>query len=986
MTFGSTCSPSCAQAAKNSNADDFQERYPEAAYVITNQHYVDDCVESFDNTATAIKVINEVISIHERGGFHIRNFISNSNTLLRGLPSDRVLTSEVKLFNGKDDQTEKVLGVYWNTNTDTIGYMVNMNKLEAEVLQNLRRPTWREVMAFVLSVYDPLGLIAHITIQGKTILQEVHKTTTNWDEEIPHTRLPAWNSWLEKLKQAENISIPRYVQVDNAVHTELHVFVDASELAYSACVYIKSVGTSTKISLLTAKSRVAPIKALSIPRLELQAAVLGTRLLDTVKRELRISINRSVLWSDSQTVLSWIQSNHRDYKVFVAHRVGEILSSTTTDQWRYVPTKLNPADAATKPSSGNTNWLSGPQFLNDPEKMWPQQMTRKRTNEEIRNFILLHTNPVTHWFFRENYYSSWWRLLSHLCILNRVAEKYWFKKLGRPLPSSWITVEDRTSVENALYRKAQWDSFPDEMACLLRGRLIPQTSKLAPLMPYLDDYGVIRSRSRLVYGSELLETMRKPIILPPTHRITQLLVRDAHERYHHTAFNVVMGVLQERYHITRLRGVLNNVLKKCQQCANQRAQPQAPEMAPLPDSRITPHLPTFTHCGVDYFGPYEVAIRRKSIEKRWGVIFTCLASRAVHIEMVEKLDSDCFIRCFQDFTSRRGQVTHLYSDNGTNFVGAEKEMKIQLDKINVKLGPLEAAKLKIKWTFNPPNAPHFGGAWERLIGIIKNALKHMLTYWVNRPSPEVLRSALIRAEFILNSRPLTDIPINETEEGPLTPFHFLLGRPGESTPPYDIEPSPYTAKTYVKIQQAAKYFWDRWKNEYLPTQIKRSKWTKDVIPLKVDDIVVTALDNKITGRWLKGRVTEVFTGKDNRVRSVKINTIQGDFTRPVVKVAKLDLEPKDLDAQESTDDLALKERLRIKDRRTIPEPTAHASNTRRVSKRQQILADASVNFGKRRSLDIDRIQELARKVNVTTKKRRKTGTFIPIKPKIQKKL
>uniref|UniRef100_A0A182X1M1 Uncharacterized protein n=1 Tax=Anopheles quadriannulatus TaxID=34691 RepID=A0A182X1M1_ANOQN len=448
--------------------------------------------------------------------------------------------------------------------------------------------------------------------------------------------------------------------------------------------------------------------------------------------------------------------------------------------------------------------------------------------------------------------------------------------------------EDVEHAKYALLRKAQWEGFPDEMEALTRGQEISSKSSIKTLLPYLDQHNLLRSRSRLENATALPKSARSPILLPQKPRIVKLLVRNYHEKYHHQADNVVIGTLRQTYWIVQLRNVLKAVKGCCQRCILNTATPQTPLMAPLPSFRTHPHNPPFLHSGVDYFGPLDVTVKR-SIEKRWGAIFTCMSTRAVHIELAEKLDVDSFLICLKNFTNRRGKITHLYSDNGTNFIGADRLMKKLVEEIGERMGREAALRHQIEWKFNPPSAPHFGGSWERLIQIVKKALHHMATEWKTRhPYPETLRAALIEIEAMINSRPLTHIPLSNEEDEVLTPFHFLIGRGVESLPPDSLDTSYVSRQQFKVAQHNAKVFWDRWKKEYLPTLIKRNKWTNKAEPVKVGDVVVLTNDNAPAGQWLKGKVLEVHPAADGQVRVVSVKTATGILKRPAVKVAVVD--------------------------------------------------------------------------------------------------
>lgn len=216
MTYGSTYSPSCKQAVKNFNASKFSDKYPKAAMAIVEQHYVDDYLDSFDTEQEASQISKQVIEIHDTAGFCIRSFISNSEAVIQSLPKDLGTNVSLKQFSEKDSVFEKVPRVYWNTSNNSISYTINMNKLSAEVLRGEHLPTKREILAFVMSIYNPLGLISNTTIHGKILLQKLHKKTQDWDHRMPERLGTEWSYWLELVKQTENMSIPRRISIPDA--------------------------------------------------------------------------------------------------------------------------------------------------------------------------------------------------------------------------------------------------------------------------------------------------------------------------------------------------------------------------------------------------------------------------------------------------------------------------------------------------------------------------------------------------------------------------------------------------------------------------------------------------------------------------------------------------------------------------------------------------------------------------------------------------
>ena len=273
-------------------------------------------------------------------------------------------------------------------------------------------------------------------------------------------------------------------------------------------------------------------------------------------------------------------------------------------------------------------------------------------------------------------------------------------------------------------------------------------------------------------------------------------------------------------------------------------------------------------------------------EKRWGILFTCLTVRAIHIELASSLNTSSAIMGIQRLAARRGVPLHIYSDNGTNFRGASKELKDAVLNLDTeKLSEFSLTK-QIECHFNPPDAPHMGGAWERMIRSVKTALKTIL--FDQAPSEEVLYTTLCEIEHSVNSRPLTHVSLDPRDKDALTPNHFLIG-----TSSGEVKLGKYdskflcTRKQYRIAQHFADCFWKRWISEYLPNLIPRKIWTGKEPPLQNGDIVLIVDLDSPRNVWKKGSVTKLFTGKDGEVRVANVHTPTGDFLRPTRKLIRL---------------------------------------------------------------------------------------------------
>ncbi|XP_070075749.1 uncharacterized protein [Drosophila takahashii] len=349
MTFGASCSPSCAQFVKNRNASEFEKQYPSAVKCILENHYVDDMLDIVDTEEEASNLARTVHHILSQAGFHKRNWVSNSRTVLEALGQEK--GAMVQLDENADKCSENVLGMWWDTKEDMIRYRVSPRYKQGEVLQGKRRPTKREFLSMMMSIYDPLGLISFFVMYAKTMFQEIWRSGCQWDDPILEAEWIKWKRWIHHIPNIEELCIHRcYMPKQLSGHqVDMHTFVDASESGFAAVCYLRiKFGPTIHCCLLGSKTKVAPLRLVSIPRLELMGATLGARLAYEVEMSLTMQICKRIFWTDSRTVLSWLRSDQRKYKQFVVFRVGEILDTTKQEDWRWVPTSQNVADEATK--------------------------------------------------------------------------------------------------------------------------------------------------------------------------------------------------------------------------------------------------------------------------------------------------------------------------------------------------------------------------------------------------------------------------------------------------------------------------------------------------------------------------------------------------------------------------------------------------------------------------------------------------------------
>ncbi|XP_062703593.1 uncharacterized protein LOC134286045 [Aedes albopictus] len=620
MTFGACCSPSCAQYVKNVNAERHSQDYPDAAQAITKRHYVDDMLVSVETEQEAIQLASEVKLVHGNGGFEIRNWVSNSSQVLEALQGDNV--TEKNLDLSSELATEKVLGMWWCTSTDTFTFKICRNRYDEGLLSGQRCPTKREILRVLMTIFDPLGLVAHFLMFLKILLQEVWRSGVQWDEPIQDVAFEKWKQWLQILPQVEQTSIPRcfriHTSLDGSYDMQLHVFVDASENGFAAGAYLRfHKNDVVECTLVAAKTRVAPLKFKSIPKLELQAAVIGTRLAKMISESLTIPISSRIFWSDSRDVIYWINSDHRRYSQFVAFRVSEILETTEINDWRWVPTKHNVADDATKwvgwpDLSPDSRWFKGPDFLWRASSDWPRApFNVSSTITELRPNLLAHFK-VPEPIINVGDFSSWKRLLRVTTFVFRFPANCRRKLQKLPTVTSPLATVELVEAEAYLQRLAQIDSFREEIAILRKAQEsqneqttpLPPKSVLYQLSPFLDARGVLRMRGRTRMCQYTTEDSKHPVVLPRDHHITTLIIAYYHEKYHHCNHETVINELRQKYCISRLRVCYGKIRRRCQRCKNESAIPRPPIMAELPPARLAAFTRPFTHVGIDYFGPF----------------------------------------------------------------------------------------------------------------------------------------------------------------------------------------------------------------------------------------------------------------------------------------------------------------------------------------------------------------------------------------------
>jgi hypothetical protein len=450
----------------------------------------------------------------------------------------------------------------------------------------------------------------------------------------------------------------------------------------------------------------------------------------------------------------------------------------------------------------------------------------------------------------------------------------------------------RKQAENLIIRSVQYEAFADEIELITKQKALPKGS-LTKLNPIIEESGILRVGGRLS-RADLSDKERHPVVLPGSHHVTALLVKLCHQQTKHQGRHFTRGRIRAAgYWTIGEKRLVNRVIHECVSCRKLRGKLAYQNMADLPSERLTP-APPFTYVGLDVFGPWQVVTRRTrggvAKNKRWAVIFTCLTVRAVHIEIIEAMDTSSFLNALRRFLALRGSVSQFRSDCGTNFVGAQTDLATALQEMKNEQISSYLARQECEWLFNPQHASHAGGIWERVIGMTRKILDAMLHELPTKQlTHEVLTTLMAEVSAIMNSRPL--VPVSTDTEAPeiLSPSMILTQNPSPlPPPPGKFTPKDLHAAQWRQVQYLANVFWARWKREFLPLLQVRRKWTQDQPNLRIGDLVFLKDKEIARNEWPIAMVTKVFPSEDGKVRKIEVTTAREGskrcYDRPVTEV------------------------------------------------------------------------------------------------------
>ncbi|XP_047994669.1 uncharacterized protein LOC125232886 [Leguminivora glycinivorella] len=874
VTYGTASAPYLSTRCLLQLAQDSLDKQTHDA--ISKDFYVDDFLSGSQSIADTVSLCQKVIDTLRSAKFNLRKWQSNNENILKQINNNE--TSLNHTVNLSEKELSKTLGINWHSALDTLTFKINITVPSVV--------TKRTILSAIAQVFDPLGLVTPCIVEAKILMQKLWVDKINWDQPLSGRLLTAWNNFAKTLPSLNGVNIPRWILGDSATLIEFHVFTDASEKAYGACLYVRSVAGdgSVCVRLLASKSKIAPIKATTIPRLELCAALLGVRLCAKVLESLTLKPERCTFWCDSMIVLGWLKSSPALLRPFVKNRISEIQDSFQAECWRYVPSKDNSADLVSRGLNAeliqtSSLWWSGPSFLSFDPSQWPtapgseSEIPLPETITQNKSFVITSHNSddaniIQTLINNRSDYAKIQRVIAYIQRFTYNCRNTSNKRQG------YLTTSELSAASTLILRVSQQTAFPEDYELLKLGKELPKQSRLKSLSPFYDA-GLIRVGGRLLnsfydYG------VKHPIIVCCKQPIIKILVRMLHLRALHAGPQLLMSILRQNYWTLGGRNLVKQTVRKCIRCIRLKAETIQPVMGNLPKERLHLEFP-FIETGTDYAGPILIADRKGRgcrLIKAYICIFVCLATRALHLELVSDLTKEAFIAALDRFTARRGKPRTIFSDNGTTFVGAANELAHVLNQDLAKDRVAEG----INFSFIPAYTPHFGGLWESAVKSVKHHLRRVLG--LTHLTFEEMTTCLSQVEAILNSRPLTPLSDDPSDLAPLTPSHFLIGRSLTSVPHRQVSSQNISSlQRFHRIEVLRQHFWNRFSTEYIVNLQQRTKWRSSRGRLEVGTMVVVKENNQPPLMWLMGRIVNVLPGKDGVARVADIKTKKGIIRR-----------------------------------------------------------------------------------------------------------
>lgn len=903
VIYGLTSSLHAAVRTMIQCAKQYEAQYPHAAEIIQKCFYVDDASFGEETEARLKTLCKEVEWVLKQGGFELSKWASNSREVESYMRAD--ISEDVEL--GKAVDLTKVLGLRWLKKSDEIAIIVKQPT--GKVTDSKRK-----ILSEIAKLFDPNGFVAPVVVVAKMLMRDIWcEKNLPWDKGVPEAIGKRWVEFVSSLNGLSEYRIPRWLSTDKQSTIQLHGFCDASGKALGATIYVRVCKANKEIisTLLVAKSRVAKLNESTIPRMELQSALLCSKLMSQAAAACEYTSVQKYLWSDSTIALSWIKRSPLQLKTFVANRVQAIHEYTQGSTWSHVATTDNPADLVSRgmkvPDFVKSDlWKHGPNWLSKPQAEWPYsklvitsdiqaEITRETKTRNTTIFAVMILSVQDQ--FRELWHrsNSWRKILRMTAYVFR-----FFTNVRMKNRQGWIRGEPKPAeLKDAIIfwvKYAQLRAYKKELEALKqKDQCAYLKSKIIALQPFIDEIGILRIGGRIDKANVDL-AKKHPIIVPPKSRLSYLIINQAHQETMHGSIQIMMAYIRRLYWIPALRSECRKITSQCAKCVRYNKKVAQQIMAELPAVRLRPAKP-FEAVGADLAGPFNVKVTDKlnlSTRSRatipeikgYAAVFVCMVTRAVHMEAVMDLSSDAFLQAYKRFVSRRGNPEKIFSDNGTNFVAADKALSEAAKSWQNSTVQQYAGWNGSHWHFITPGAPHEGGLWEAAVKSMKHHFRRVIG--AQKYSYEGMSTLIACIEACLNSRPLCALSDDPKDIEALTPAHFIIGGPLKLPLPEKCDKPPQTANGLFKaIQAQTQAFWQAWSNDCLHAMMNRTKWREEQRNLKQGQLVLIKNENLAPTYWAMGRIIEVRPAEDNKVRSVKIKMQNGILERSIRKLCVL---------------------------------------------------------------------------------------------------
>ena len=889
IQFGDRPAGCAATTALKQTAEKYGEDEPEAKKAIIDDSYVDDIITGAENTVAAEEKIKAIKKIAEPGGFIFKKFT------VTGQADDNEGTTE--LFQTEDT---RVLGVAWEPVGDMLVYKAKINPYEKKRGKKIGpdlRPsdicglsgedlTRRRLLRVVNSLFDPLGLLAPFSVKLKISMKSVRGL--GWDEPLPADVAEVWVKTLQSLAKLDT-KFRRSIHPGICPYTSVSLcgFCDGSLEAFAAVIYtrVEEAGLF-KTYILTAKSRVTPVYKISVPRIELLASLLLSRLMNSaVKAISNLNIDKIFNFVDSTSTLGMLNKQSTALHEFAGTRVGEIRRTTDalsnkkrTCAWLWCPREFNVADIPSKGSLDNSVlesdlWRHGPEFITQREETWPTKSGKDFTapKEEVRisTTCLLSTELSTA-DKSESFLMPMARKCSSLTKL--IGTTAWIFRL----------------VKNRLKKKGPLDKedlmvatkFWEEDA-MVSSRIKFKNGDYSALRAYQDQDGTILCAGRIPSQSMKVgyDKIELPI-LPANHVYSKLFIKDRHTELGHSGIDKTVDLTRAKYWIPHCRRVASSVWKNCFKCKLVDKHLQEQLMSKYKLWRTLPS-PVFSTVCLDLFGPVYIkdnVVKRSgrgSVQsKAWGVVFVCAATGCLSLDLTEDYSTDSMLQCLRRFTCEHGQPSTFITDRGSQLTASQKEVLPDWEKIEERMS-------EVQWIFSPTEGHHYNGLAEIMVKKTKRSLEFILD-GEEKLTFGQLQTFLKECKAIINSRPLGPKSCDDPSSSPpLTPNHLLLaGRPTIEIPQGDFQETKLN-KRFIYIQNLIAEWWKKWFSSVFPSLLPSYKWATTRRNLMSGDVVLIHKENIKRGTYLRGIVIKPIQSDDGLVRKAVIQYIIGGVKKTV---------------------------------------------------------------------------------------------------------